>query len=125
MKEERFKFGVCHVHMIDNKVVMDKSVDPHIYYEGYPTRDRLEKETIPELVAMFQRGRQDIKFPLGIYIYAYYGTLASPRNRLYVQEVPNKSFNLLKRSRKAVYFVNEQYKLFKVSWDGTIYLEQD
>jgi hypothetical protein len=108
------------VHRIGDKVVTGKSIDPHVYYEGYPTRDRLEKITIPELVAMFQRGRQDIKFPLGIYIYAYYEKRAFPRNRLYVQEVPNKSFDLLEKVKRAVYFIDERFNLFEIARDGTI-----
>ena len=124
MKEDRFKFGVCHANRIGNRIVKGKVVKPPVYYTGYPTRDRLKEEIIPELVAMSERGRQGIKCPLGIYIYAYYGKLAFPRNRLYVQEVPEKSFDLLKKERKIVYFVDGEHKLFEVARDGRIQRRQ-
>ena len=120
MKLERFKFAVCHTHKVGNRIVTGKALKPRVWYPGYPTRDRLEKEIIPELVAMSERGRQDVVFPLGIYIYAYYGKLAYPRNRLYVQQVPEKSFDLLESDRKVVYFINEEHLLFEVARDGNI-----
>lgn len=120
MKEDRFKFGVCHVRTKGSKVITGKSVNPGVYYEGYPTRERLEKEVVPELVAMAERGRQGIAFPLGIYAYAYHGKLAFPRNRRYVQQVPERPLDLLGQKKKAVYFIDEEHNLHEVGKDSSI-----
>jgi hypothetical protein len=120
MKESRFKFGVCHAYQRGSKIITGKTVNPAVYFEGYPTKDMLERVIVPELAAMSKRGRQDIIFPLGIYIYAYYGTYSYPRNRLYVQQIPDKAFDSLAKRKKVVYLIDEQQKVWEVSKDGTI-----
>jgi len=120
MRPDRFKFGVCHAKRLGGRIYTGNVLNPAVRYSGYPTTERIEREITPELVAMSNRGRMDVVFPLGIYIYAFWGKLAFPRNRLYVQQVPDKSLDLLKKERKVVYFIDEEHMLCTVDRNGSI-----
>lgn len=118
MREDRFKFGICHAKRSGGKIYTGNVLNPPKYCWGYPTCERMEQEIIPEIIAMSKRGRNDVVFPMGIYIYAYWGKIAFPRNRLYVQQFPDKSIDLLDEERKAVYFIDEEHKLYMVDRNG-------
>jgi len=118
MRVPKFKFGVCHVKRSGGGIYTGNVLKSRVYYWGYPTRERMEQEIIPDLIGMSARGRMEVVFPLGIYIYIHRQGLAFPQNRLYVQQVPEYLLSELGRTRKAVYFIDEEHKLYMVDRNG-------
>lgn len=132
MKETRFKFGICHVQRSGDRIITGKTLNPAIYYPGYPTEEVLKTKVIPDLIAMEKRGRKDVRFPLGIYCYAFRNPKSPNREQVFVQEVPEKSYDSLEPKwqkvrpfekspwKMAVYYIDEKHELHKVLNDRIV-----
>ena len=133
MKEDRFRFNICHVEKSGDRIIAGKTLNPAIpSYPGYPTEEVLRTKVIPALIAMENRGRKDVRFPLGVYSYAFRNPKSPDREKLFVQEVPEKSYGALEPKRgkvmpfeispwkRVLYYIDEKHELHQVLNDRIV-----